>query len=270
LGRSSLVLLGAAAVVLAGLSYQRNACYNDEIGLWRDTVAKAPDNPRALVNLALALLQQPEGRASAVAALERALALSPDDVEAVYNLAYCQMLEGRTREAIRGFERAERLRPAYPGVHQALGTLDAQTPGREALAAEEFAAWVRLSPDDPGAHYALGTALAQSGSRLDAAESAFRSALRLDPTFANAHLNLGNLLAARPGRLGEAIDQYQQAIEIDPKLTLAHFNLAMALLSARRLPEAERQLQTVLRLQPDNRLARRYLDRVERLQGRDP
>jgi hypothetical protein len=53
------VALAVAALVACGwLSWRRNALWCDALGLWRDTVSKAPGNPRAHLNLGTRYFQR--------------------------------------------------------------------------------------------------------------------------------------------------------------------------------------------------------------------
>jgi Flp pilus assembly protein TadD len=78
-------------VLLAGATIARNMDYRSETALWRASIARAPDNPRAWNNLGFALRLE-GNHAEARAALQRALALSPDYGKARLNL---EALEAR-------------------------------------------------------------------------------------------------------------------------------------------------------------------------------
>ncbi len=77
---------------LAWLTHARNPVYRDEITFWRDVTAKSPANSRAHNNLGYALANAGQP-AAALAAYDRALSLSPDDVTARLNRrALCRTL----------------------------------------------------------------------------------------------------------------------------------------------------------------------------------
>ncbi|QJR15403.1 tetratricopeptide repeat protein [Usitatibacter palustris] len=88
------------------------------------------------------------------------------------NLALLLGQQGRTQEAIAGFERALAVDPSWYEARNNLG-----------LALEDALQW-------------------------KAAEAAYREAIALSPTFAQAHQNLGRLLLAL-GRFAEAWDAYR-------------------------------------------------------------
>lgn len=78
--------------------------------------------------------------------------------------------------------------------------------------------------------------------------------LRENPDDAEGHLTLGLLFAMR-GDWNRSIDHYRRAIASQPELEKAHFNLGVALISARRLPEAKTAFESAIRLDPENNRA---------------
>jgi tetratricopeptide (TPR) repeat protein len=125
--RRSWIVFAALALGLGALTVRRNEDYQTVEAIWRDTVAKRPDNARARYNLGAVLAQMP----------------------------------GRLADAAIHYEAAVRLRPNYvPGWHNLgaalyhLGDLPAATAA--------FREEVRLSPDDPSARQALITVLDQA------------------------------------------------------------------------------------------------------------
>ena len=121
---------------------------------------------------------------------------------------------------------------------------DAQTLYRATLA---------LNPASPMVHNNLGLVLSQIPGRLPEAISHYEAALRSDPRNLEAHLNLGYALARIPGRLSEAIKVDEAAVRIGPSRAEAHDNLAVALSQvAGRMPEAVAEFETAVRLNPDS------------------
>src|SRR5436309_2769546 len=57
-GRLRVGCIGVVALMWMVWTYERNAVWQDEVTLWRDCVAKAPNKGRALLNLSLALTRQ--------------------------------------------------------------------------------------------------------------------------------------------------------------------------------------------------------------------
>ncbi len=228
------LLRGAAAVLVAGLvallmlqTTRTNALYHDPLRLWRDVIAKCPDNHVAHQNLGLVLERR--GRpAAARAAYQRALALEPDYTPALNNLAMLKLAEGELDEAARMLRRAVERRPDY------------------AAAWSNLAAVRRRRGDLDGAVAALQRSLTSAANRR-----------RADCAY-----NLGLALLAR-GRAGDAdaaIAAFEQALAhaLAPDAA-AHFQLGRLLLERGRRAAAARHLRRCLELDPDQAAARRLL-----------
>ncbi|HUI08403.1 MAG TPA: tetratricopeptide repeat protein, partial [Verrucomicrobiae bacterium] len=128
-GRRSAVVFVAAAIGFVFLSARRNQDYRSELAIWRDTVAKRPDNPRAQSSVGIAL-----GRM------------------------------GRFQEAIGHFEQALRLKPDYADAHSNLGTALLQE-GDLQGAIKHYEQALQIEPNDAQAHFNFGVALEQAGQR---------------------------------------------------------------------------------------------------------
>jgi len=228
--------LAAALVVAAGftvLTLRRNTDYRSEEAIWTDTVAHAPGNPRAQVNLAECLLKL-DRPAEALAPAQEAVRLRPDFPEARANLGIALARLGRPEEALPQCLEALRLQPNGAREHRNLGGVLLQL-GRWPEAVEHFETALRLAPDAPDAlvmRHNLGRALLQAG------------------------------------RLPAAIEQFQAVLRIAPDRVETHYSLAVALGLSNRLPEAAKELEAVLRLQPDHAEARAALDSVRAELGR--
>ena len=220
-------LYAGLLLVLGILSWQRAWVYQNGVTLWTDTLAKNPDCWIGQYNLGIALLQRGKMH-DAVADLQKAVDLNPNDAVLRNNLGRALAEDGRGDDAIREGQKAVQLNPAY---------------------GEAF--------------NNLGNAFAQKG-RLHEAITQYQKALELVPNYAIAHNNLGNALA-RQGKLDEAIRQFQEAVAMDPGYTKAHNNLGTALLQKGRPDEAITQFQEVLQLDPGNISAQADLARAQAL-----
>lgn len=294
LGRRSLVVWVFVAAGWGGATLARNADYRTEIGLWRDTAAKYPSNPRAHDALANAL--DDAGRtAEAEAAFQEALHVAPDYAESHNNLAVHRAREGRVAEAMASFETALRINPNYAAAHFNLANT-LVTDGRYAEARRHYLEALRLNPDQPEllrrladlelrmgdfhaaeehcramialnpqllpARYNLAFALA-SQQRFVEAIAEMRSAVQRAPAEPMAHYNLGNALV-QAQQLPDAMAAYRRAVELDPRLVPAHFNLGNTYALLQRYPEAIREYETVLTLDPAHSFAQRALAEARR------
>ncbi|HTT55514.1 MAG TPA: tetratricopeptide repeat protein [Opitutaceae bacterium] len=247
LGRRGVAVFLALSVGLGALTARRNEDYRSELTLYRDTVAKRPENAFAQCNLGTALFSLGRTR-EAAARYEEAVRLAPDYAAAQDNLGNALLRLGQVREAVDRFERALALRPDDAAAHNNLGSALFLL-GRTAPAISEFEQVLRLTPADAEAHNNLANALAQDG-RLGEAMAHYEAALRIDPRYAAAHNDLGNALA-QSDRLTEAIAHYAAALRLNPGYAEAHFNLGNALVRLGRVPEGVEHYREALRLAPD-------------------
>jgi tetratricopeptide (TPR) repeat protein len=296
LGRAAWVACGAAALALGVATVDRNRDYATPLGLWTDTAAKAPLNPRAHYNVGFELARAGQ-RAAAIDAYLRAVRLDPDHLPIRTNLATMLVLERRASEALPHAEAAVRIEPDSVVAHNVLGRARFET-GDAAGALRSFEQAVRLDPADEGAHRNLGLALIRTGrpaegvahletaaglapdagllvmiaeARLtlgqrDEARRTLEAALRLQPEHPGAHFQLGNLLA-EAGDAAGAIPHLERAVHGMPRAVPPLFNLGLALDTVGRTQEAMRCFEGVLALDPRDADAAEML-RTLRASGR--
>lgn len=262
IGAWALAVSGALATVAAVATLNRNRDYASEVGLWRDTVAKAPGNVRAQHNLGAAL--QKSGQAGeAIAAFEASLALDPAYFYAHVSLGNALCEQGRDAAAIVHFQEALRLEPRLPKAYVNLGIALFRT-GKTAEAITQFERGVAMDPGSADAHYNLGTALTLSGRAVEAVPH-FRTAVAIDPRQMKAWNSLG-LALQQLGQTEDAMRELERALRVDPNNADAHLNLGTALGNAGRLTEAIGHWETALRLNPQSTLAREALAQAKLLQ----
>jgi tetratricopeptide (TPR) repeat protein len=155
----------------------------------------------------------PKDPAGAEAFLRRAVAVFPDDAEALGELAFALYLQGRHAEA----------KPLY---ERALALLD--------------------SPD---IRVRYGRLLYHMGRYAEAEES-YRQVLAEDPGNLDARWGLAEVVLAL-GRAREAELLARQVLSLKPDYPLARFTLAKALLEVGKKEEARRLLAEELRRNPD-------------------
>ncbi|MEN6457847.1 MAG: tetratricopeptide repeat protein [Thermoguttaceae bacterium] len=256
------VFIVVGAVACGAMTHQRNKDYRSEIGIWRDTVGKAPTNARAQSNLGLALAAS--GRLpEAIACYWRALEIEPADAGAYNNLGHAEAALGHFTPSLAYFNKAIALKPTFAEAYNNLGTVLASR-GQTDEAIAQFNQALKVRPDYADAHNNLGYALSQRG-RWDEALTHLRKVSELRPESADAQDNLGEALATR-GRLYEAVERFQAALGIEPQDARAYGGLAHvlykigrpqdALTTARRALElAVRQRNTALATELKRRMA---------------
>ncbi len=195
--------------------------------------------------LGAALLIQ---KKDALATLEKAARLLPDDVETQSNLGNALMAAGRLDDAVASFRRALAARPEYAEAHNNLGSAQ-RTLGQFDAAVASFRRALEIRPDFAVALANLGNALKDQGQPA-AAVTALRRAIELRPDNANAHNSLGSALMAT-GQVDAAIASYRRALELNPDFAEAHHNLGIALYELGQPDAAIASYRQALRLQPD-------------------
>jgi tetratricopeptide (TPR) repeat protein len=98
--------------------------------------------------------------APAVVQARRAHRLDPLAVDPLFTLALVEQQQGRESEALATLEQAVRLQPQNYSTYYELGLLQLNVLGRRAEAAASFKRALSLNPDDGNSSYELGAALA--------------------------------------------------------------------------------------------------------------
>jgi len=187
-----------------------------------------------------------QGRiAEAVREYERALALDPGCLAALYNRAALLMQLGRPAEALASLDALIARTPAPAPVHLLRGNA-LSTLGRREAALSAFDEAVRLDPRAPLGHCNRGNTLLALGRPEEALASLDR-ALAAAPGHALASYNRGNVLVAL-GRLADALASFDQAARSDPRFALAWYNRGSMLLELRRPAEAAASFDRALAL----------------------
>jgi len=210
------VALAGVAGGLAMLTIDRNRDYWSAERIWRDTVEKRPDNPRARLNYGVQLAA--DGRfPEAEAQLREALRLKEPVAKAHLNLGSILCSEQRFGEGVPHLERAIALDPELSTAHANLGEAYGAL-GRRAQAARQFALAVQEEPDNVFLLNRLGWLLATSpeddvrdaARAIEVGERAVRLTSRQDP------VSLDTLAAAyaEAGRFDEAAATAREALEL--------------------------------------------------------
>ena len=293
-GARSLLIWPVVVGLLGGVAYRRNFDYLDEIGLWQDTIAKNPKNPRAYDALGNALADAnrvPE----AIAEFRRALAIDPNYVEsrnnlgvmldrthqpaaaaaefrrvldlrpeyslARYNLANALAAQGRTEEALQRYLQVLETRPDDAGLLGRVAHIEMQL-GDIFAAIDHFRRELALSPSASADRFNLAFLLFGQG-RTSAAQAILRDGIQLDPNYAMGHYNLGNALV-QSGDLAAAAEEYRRAAELDPKLVAAYYNLGNVLAQLGQFEAAIQAYEHALLIDAHHELARKNLAEARR------
>ena len=157
---------------------QRAGRLDEAEAAYAKVLAKAPDDPIALINagvLALARNDLP----AALARLTRAVAQAPGNAIARNNLGFAQLRASRIDEALKSFERAIGAKADYAQAHNNRGIALVRL-GRRAEAIAAFARALECDPAQVDAAVNLGDARADAGD-AEGAAAAFDAALARAP-----------------------------------------------------------------------------------------
>ena len=229
------------------IALQRSGRLAEAESLYLQVLAEDPDNFTARHFLGVTRAQS--GRLQeGLADLDLALAIKPDDPEALLNHANILKVLNRPAEALTGYERALAQKPGWAQAENNRGTV-LQGLGRheEALAAYERA--LKAAPNYPEALNNRGSVL-QDLKRPAEALAAYDQALRLAPSFAAAFNNRGSVLLELK-RFADALFCFDRALALRPGDAEVLNNRGNAMQGLLRYDDAVAAYDQALALRPD-------------------
>ncbi len=240
----------------------------------RKAVAIKPDHANAWNSLGVALKASGDVP-GAVEALRKAVAIKPDNANAWNSLGIALGTSGDVRGAVEAHRKAIAIKPDHADAWDNLGvTLIDSGDVRGAVEAHRKA--TAIKPDHANAWHNLGVALKASGDVPGAVE-AYRKAVTIRPDDANAWNGMscvytegGKLVdGLDPGKkatiLSDALAHARKAIELAPDVALYHTTLGEALEASGDVEGAVSAYKEALGLDPKEKYAIEYLERLGRL-----
>jgi Flp pilus assembly protein TadD len=220
------------------------------------------DEGHALGRMGLLYLHNDNFAPKAMAYLDRAIAMSPNDA-VLFNLrgvAWSKMGESERAEA--DWRTAAELAPRDNQLHVNIaadhlrrGNLD------EAIASLQTA--LTIDPNDARAHSNLGTAHERRGD-FDAALEDYGRAIAIDRNYANAYSNR-SYAYFRKGDVSRSLDDADRAIALEFRLAMAHVNRGHALAALGRTRDAADSYRTALDCDPSPSVRDEALRGLERI-----
>ena len=176
--RVAIPIMAGLAVILGGLTIQRNGVWKDSLTLWTDTEKKAPNRLRPHLNLG-ETYQSIGANDLAIREYQHALALQPNLTPVYVNLGAIHLSRGAVAVAEPLFHKALELSPNLiePLVNLAIIRIR-QGQGSAALEYVERAA--ALNPMSYLVHFTRGDVLMMLG-RYEEAKADYREAIQLRP-----------------------------------------------------------------------------------------
>ncbi len=204
--------LSAGDHVARGMEYYAQGELAQAIAELEKAIELDPNNAEAHRNLGTAYGEQGKWE-QAAAAYEKAIELAPDFGEAYGDMAGAYFYVGKLAEATAAGEKGIELAPDYATAYNNLGIVYASQ-GQLDASLGLFEKAIELTPNDASAHYNLGFAY-ENLERLDDAIAEYQKAARVDPNYVDAYENMGAVYA-RQGRFEEAIVQFETFLELAP------------------------------------------------------
>jgi len=219
----------------------------------RNAHTLAPNDPRWAYYLAIH--HRYEGKLEdALTALDRVVALTPDNLAALTHRADIRLELGLLAEAEADYRRLLESNPAYSAAQLGLGRIEFERGAFEA-AVERFQAALAGQPAGSVVHHHLGLALRRLGRREEAAtqleQNEHLSVVFPDPLFTalqrlnvsrEAHIKRGTA-AMRQGNPQTALIAFLEALAALPDDPLTIFNVGMALIELGEKEQAEARLR---------------------------
>jgi len=236
-----------AKLLQRALRLHRQGAFDDAERVYREILARDPDDAEALARLGM-LYADRGALPAAIECLRRSLARRPDDAEAWLRLADTYRVQGPLDAALAASERALALAPRSGPVHLVKGNVLAAL-GRLDEAATSLREAVRLTPRSARAQNDLGCLLLLVRQNEEAA-GFLKRAVDLDPASDRSQYHLG-VACFRLGRFEAAEAALGRAVELNPRLADAHWHRAQALMETERYDEALAALDRAVAIHPD-------------------
>ncbi len=243
LPRSARMLLVVAGLAAAGAGCQQRQLSDPALVRGTDLYVQG------------ALAYQEDDQSRAIAALQSALQENPNLIMARFLLGTIYRQQGEYSAAVEQFKRVVELDPYVASNHYNLG-LAYHLLARLQEAVASYLQAIHLKPDDLKSNMNLGlayTALGQPARGLPYA----RKAADLDPRSVDALANLAVVYEAM-GNHSAAEVAYRRALELDPQRPETAMNLAGCLLAQKRVTDALRLYEELLRQHDSALLRQRY------------
>jgi tetratricopeptide (TPR) repeat protein len=186
--------------------------------------------------------------ARAFKALDEALKLDPNNIEALLALSDAHRIRGAYTESQSAYQRVLRLLPNDARAYLGLGRLNAVA-GKQKQAIEALRNAIRIDPSSPEIQFELGSVVGgEEGLTL------LQQAVQGRPKWAEAELALAEL-HLEAGNLDIADKTATIALKHSPNLAGAYTVLGRARFKMNKLKESEKALRRALKLVPNDPIA---------------
>ncbi|EHH10669.1 tetratricopeptide tpr_1 repeat-containing protein, partial [Mesorhizobium amorphae CCNWGS0123] len=235
----------------SGVKARQAQNFDEAADLLRRALALKPDNADALVQLGFAEL----GRNDLPAAREafsKALSLAPAYLDASFGMAQIEFRSGNLDAALSLAEKVSRAEPGNADATTLVANIrKAQQAGSKAKPAAATAGKPRPPRPDPVAGLMEESRRLRASGELPEAEKAYRRALRAAPKNTDILVALG-LVAGSQQKFDEAGHFFDQALAIRPGLLDARLGKVRLAIWQGDVPGARAMIDDVLGTAPEN------------------
>ena len=172
----------------------------------------------------------------------------------------------KSDEAIAHYEKAIALAPDFYPAHNNLGTAYLGKSDFKS-AQSQFEAAIKLNQSDAEAHLNLANVLVMTKNYEEALKQA-EIGLKRNPSSAYGQFLLGSIYE-RTQRLAEAEEALREALRLDPRMARVHLELVNLYLTTQKKSEARAELKAFLRDAPDDPLAAKARQTLEKLASKN-
>jgi tetratricopeptide (TPR) repeat protein len=252
--------------------------FDEAIKIWREMLAKDPDNAQVMTSIADALIQKGEPK-EAAAVLREAIEKQPDfldaqnmlaisyinqgrlddasevsraiiskdarNAEAYFNLGVIAHQRGFHDQALAAFKRSVELRPDYDESRINLAT-EYSLRGDLGLAKAQLETALEINAESLQGWHALGRVY-QGMREYDRAIECYRRALEISPSFNPARTSLATALVAG-GRPEEAESELEKGLQYDYDLHMIHINLGILKRETGDIEAAEEHFKQAIKI----------------------
>ena len=218
------------------------------VSLYRQVLAISPDNGDALRNLATLLATSGELE-EAADLYHSALLLDPHDLAVLTNMGHILRALGKTDEACSLYNRVLEIAPDQSEIRIALADIHLLE-GKAEIAAEHYKEAIERGTSHSRIHANLAAAL-HSLDRLTEALEQSEIAVRLDVENADA-LNIMGRVKSGQNKFEEAVSAFQGAIHLRPDWYPPRLDLGITWQKLGKLPEALEALEQAWMLNPND------------------
>lgn len=171
---------------------------------------------------------------------------------------------GKRDDAIEHYEKVVGMAPDFYPAHNNLGS-DYLAASEFPKAQEQFEQAIKLNQSDAEAHLNLANVFLMT-KNYNGALASVQEGLRRNPSSALGEFLLGSIYE-RLGKLPDAEQALRKALEIDPAMSRVRLELVNLYLSEQKAPEAREELKAFLKASPNDPLAPKVRQVLEKLQA---